>query len=59
MVALYPVWYFVKILEAHRMSPAMAAGVADRLWSMEDVAAPVEAAAPKPGPRRRHKVREG
>lgn len=52
MVALYTVWYnFVKIHKAHRMSPAMAAGVADRLWSMEDIAALVEAAAPKPGSR--------
>jgi hypothetical protein len=51
MVALYTVWYnFVKI-HKHRMSPALAACVADRLWSMEDIAALVEAAAPKPGPR--------
>jgi hypothetical protein len=51
MVALYTVWYnFVKIHKAHRMSPAMAAGVADRLWSMEDIAA-LEATVPKPGPR--------
>lgn len=47
MVALYTVWYnFVKLHEKHRMSPAMAAGVSDRIWSMEDVAALVEAAAP-------------
>jgi IS1 family transposase len=52
MVALYTVWYnFVKLHKAHRMTPAMAAGVSDRLWSMEDIAALVEAAAPKPGPR--------
>ena len=52
MVALYTVWYnFVRQHKAHRLSPAMAAGVADRLWSMEDIAALVEAAAPKPGPR--------
>ena len=52
MVALYTVWYnFVEIHKAHRMSPAMAAGVADRLWSLEDIAAPVEDAVPKPGPR--------
>ncbi|MCC0807592.1 DDE-type integrase/transposase/recombinase [Methylobacterium sp. W2] len=52
MVALYTVWYnFVKMHKKHRMSPAMAAGVSDRLWSMEDVAALVEAAAPAPGKR--------
>ena len=56
MVALYTVWYnFVKIHKAHRMSPALAAGVADRLWSMEDIAALVEVAAPKPGPRGSYK----
>ena len=52
MVALYTVWYnFVKIHKAHRMSPAMAAGVADRLWSMDDVAELVDATAPKLGRR--------
>ena len=43
MVALYTVFYnFVRIHKTLRTSPAMAAGVADRLWSMEDVAALVE-----------------
>lgn len=52
MVALYTVWYnFVKLHKAHRMSPAMAEGVSDRLWSMEDVASLIEAAAPPPGKR--------
>jgi hypothetical protein len=33
MVALYTVWYnFVKTHKAHRLSPAMAAGISDRLW---------------------------
>ena len=42
MVALYTVWYnFVKMHKKRRMTPAMAAGVSDRLWSMEDVAAMV------------------
>ncbi|CAA2144476.1 hypothetical protein MBLL_03599 [Methylobacterium bullatum] len=52
MVALYTVWYnFVKMHKKHRMSPAMAAGVSDRLWSIEDVAALIEAAAPIGGKR--------
>ncbi len=52
MVALYTVWYnFVKMHKTLRMTPAMAAGVSDRLWSMEDVAVLVEAAAPKAGKR--------
>jgi IS1 family transposase len=52
MVALYTVRYnFVRQHKAHRLSPAMAAGISDRLWSMEDIAELVEAAAPKPGPR--------
>ena len=50
MVALYTVFYnFVRIHKTLRVTPAMAAGVADRLWSMEDIAELVEAAAPKPG----------
>lgn len=52
MVALYAVWYnFCRIHKSLRVSPAMAAGVADRLWSMEDVATMVEAAAPLQGKR--------
>jgi hypothetical protein len=40
MVALYTVWYnFVKMHKAVRMTPAMAAGVSDKLWSMADLAA--------------------
>jgi hypothetical protein len=52
MVALYTVWYdFVKTHKAHRTSPAMAAGVSDRLWNMEDIAELVEAVAREPGKR--------
>jgi IS1 family transposase len=52
MVALYTVWYnFVKMHKTLRMSPAMAAGVSDRLWSMADVAEVIDAAQPTPGKR--------
>jgi hypothetical protein len=34
-LSLYFVFYnFVRLHKAHRMTPAMAAGIADRLWSM-------------------------
>jgi len=43
MVALYAIWYnFVRVHKTLRMSPAMAAGIETRLWSMEDVARLVE-----------------
>src|SRR5260221_14355043 len=39
MVALYAVWYnFVKMHKTLKMTPAMAAGVSDRLWSVDDIA---------------------
>src|SRR6185369_16597644 len=39
MVALYATWYnFARINSAVRMSPAMAAGLTDRLWDIGDVA---------------------
>ena len=38
-LALYFVWYnFVRIHATLRTSPAMAAGVSERLWEMEDIA---------------------
>ncbi len=44
MVALYTVWYnFVRVHKSLRVSPAMAAGVTNRLRSMDDVAALMEA----------------
>ena len=44
MVALYALWYnFVRIHKTLRTSPAMAAGIESRLWSMEDVVALVDA----------------
>ena len=42
-LALYFVFYnFVRIHRTLRTSPAMAAGISDRLWSMEDVVALID-----------------
>lgn len=58
-LALYFIHYnFVRIHKTLRMSPAMAAGIADRLWTLDDVIARIEADAPKPGPRGPYKKRE-
>lgn len=58
MVAIYTVWYnFIKMHKTLRMTPAMAAGVADKLWSMDDLVAMMDAEAPKPGPRGPYKKR--
>ena len=52
MVAIYTVWYnFIKMHKTLKMTPAMAAGVAKTLWSMEDLCEKMDAIAPKPGKR--------
>src|SRR5215469_275698 len=49
MVALYAVWYnFIKMHKTLKMTPALAAGVADRLWSMEDVVVLIDARSDAP-----------
>lgn len=57
MVALYTVWYnFVKQHKTLKgISPAMASGLSETLWSTTDLAEMVDAAAPKPGPRGSYK----
>ena len=58
MVALYTVWYnFVRIHKTVRMAPAMAAGVTDHLWSMEEIAEMIDATLPKSGRRGSYKKR--
>ena len=58
MVALYTAWYnFVRIHKTLRCSPAMAAGISDRLWSMDDVVALIDARAEAPKPRGPYKKR--
>jgi IS1 family transposase len=53
MVALYTVWYnYVKQHKTLKgISPAMAAGISDTLWSMTDLAEMIDATLPKPGKR--------
>lgn len=51
-LALFFMHYnFCRQHKAHKLSPAMAAGLVDTLWSMEDIARRIEDRAPKPGPR--------
>jgi hypothetical protein len=50
MVVLYTVWYnFVKMHKTLKMTPAVAAGVSDRLWSVGDIVDLIEAPAPDMG----------
>lgn len=59
-LSLYFVFYnFCRIHKTLRVSPAMAAGVTDRLWSLEDVLARIDADAPAPAPCGPYKKRAG
>jgi hypothetical protein len=51
-VALFMTYYnFVRIHKTLRVTPAMAAGVSDRLWEVSDIVALLEAIEPPPGKR--------
>ncbi len=57
-LALYFAFYnFCRIHKTLRMSPAMAAGITDRLWSLDDIVAKVDAMAAPPKPRGPYKKR--
>lgn len=57
-LALYFAFYnFVRVHKSLRMSPALAAGVADRLWCLEDIAERIEAHTAKPVKRGPYKKR--
>ena len=59
MVAIYTVWY--NYVKQHKslmgLSPAMAAGISNTLWSVKDMAEMIDTALPKPGQRGPHKKR--
>ncbi len=57
-LALYFVWYnFVRLHKSLRVSPAMAAGVTDRLWDMTDIVALIDANEPASKERGAYKKR--
>ncbi len=57
-LALYFAFYnFVRIHKALLMTPAMAAGISERLWSLEDIAERIEARRRPPAKRAPYKKR--
>lgn len=57
-LALYFAFYnFCRIHKSLRVTPAMAAGITDRLWSLDDILAKIDAMAPAPKPRGPYKKR--
>jgi IS1 family transposase len=61
MVALYTVWYnYVKQHKSLKgLSPTMAAGISETLWSMKELAEMIDANLPKPGKRGPYKQSGG
>ena len=58
-VALHFMYYnFCRIHSTLKITPAMAAGVTERLWEIGDIVDLIEAAEPKPGPRGPYKRRQ-
>jgi IS1 family transposase len=57
-LALYFAFYnFCRIHKTLHMSPAMAAGITERLWSLEDIVAKIDEMTPAPKPRGPYKKR--
>jgi IS1 family transposase len=58
MVAVYAVHYnFARIHKSLRITPAMAAGLSDHVWSLEEIVMMADAYVPKLGPRGPYKKR--
>ena len=58
MVALYAMFFnFCRIHKTLRVTPAMEAGLTDRVWTFEDIVAKIEYYAPPPKPRGPYKKR--
>jgi len=59
-LALYFAFYnFCRIHKSLKVTPAMAACITDRLWSLEDIVAKIDAIAPAPKPRGPYKKKAG
>jgi IS1 family transposase len=59
MVALYTVWYnWVRIHKTLRVTPAIAAGLTDKLVDMSEIAEMIDATLPKPGRPKTYKKQE-
>ena len=58
MVALYTVWYnWMRLHKTHRVTPAMASGLTDKLMGFEDLVAIMGVAVPAPNPPRVYRKR--
>jgi hypothetical protein len=58
MVAIYAVHYnFARIHKTLRITPSMAAGLSDHVWSLEEIVMMADSYAPAPKPRGPYKKR--
>ena len=58
-MSLYFTFYnWTRIHKTLRTTPAMAAGLTDRVWDMEEMVAMMDEAAPKPGRPKTYKKRQ-
>jgi hypothetical protein len=49
--------HFSRIRKTLRVTPAMAVGITDKLWTLEDIVALMDERAPKTGPRKPYNKR--